>query len=78
MNKMTISIQSLHSINIDPEYIAYRDSFVVYNGFRISQFLEKYYGLLYINTLVYAIVDESKFTLFQLKYPECIKKIAYE
>lgn len=52
------------------------NSYINYN-----KWLENEYGIKNIHGSMkakFVIVNESKFTLFQLKYPECIKKILYE
>ena len=45
-----------------------------------SKWIQNEYGIknFTIASDRFFISDESKFTLFQLKYPECIKKISYE
>jgi hypothetical protein len=45
---------------------------------QFNEFLERTFGMKYYGLTVYEIIDEAKFTMFMLKYPEHIKKISYE
>ena len=73
MNKK-VSVWDVRVIVEDVEYQPYIDKV---NGLR--QYLFDVYGMSNINySFLYDVVDESKFHLFMLKYPECIEKILYE
>jgi predicted transcriptional regulator len=44
----------------------------------VDKMLMNIYGLKCLQYFGYHVIDESKFVLFLLKYPECIEKISYE
>jgi hypothetical protein len=69
-----VSVWNVRVVVDDVEYQPYIDKL---NGFR--QYLFDFYGISNIDySFCYDVVDESKFNLFMLKYPECIEKISYE
>jgi hypothetical protein len=48
------------------------------DGIQTDKILLNQYGLRCIGIWNYLVVDESKFTVFMLKYPEYIESIVYE
>lgn len=81
MNKI-VSLIKYRIIRSDPCYNEYikKDN---NTRSRIDDYLLELYGIDCVNhkdewEYNYKVVDDSKFALFLLKYPECIEKISYE
>lgn len=75
MNKIVILRGNLDRIHPNSYYNLAKSLGISVNADKI---LDKQYGLKCITYLNYNVMDDSKFTLFMLQYPDHIEKISYE
>lgn len=73
MNKI-VHIHYYEPIKEDSLYKSYFSNRII-PLFSVDTYMSEVYGLHCIHIFDYEVTDEAKFTLFILKYPECINRI---